>query len=94
MILNHEQPHPVLLNTYALPYIPGSMLLNAYISSKEEWAMGIFSQATVEYRDSFRMMKSDDPALEAYEDSNPLLKRQRKLTVSIVEPHTKKLKES
>lgn len=59
MILHHELRHPDLPNTYNLPTIPGSMLLDAYISSKEEQAMGINSQGTVEYRDDFWMMKSD-----------------------------------
>jgi hypothetical protein len=45
----------------------------------------------VEYR--FGMMKSDDPALEAYENSNPLLKPKRKLRVSVVMPQTKKIKQ-
>jgi hypothetical protein len=93
MVLHHEQPDPQFSNTYIIPKIPGSMLLNTYISQKEEQAMGITPQATVDYRDSFGMMKSDDPALEAYQGLNPLLKPKRKLTVSIVQPHTKKLKE-
>jgi hypothetical protein len=56
------------------------MLLSSYISSKEEKAMGISPEAIVEYQ--FGMMKSDDPALEAYENSNPLLKPKRKQSIS------------
>jgi hypothetical protein len=93
MILHHEIPHPTLSKTYILPKLPGLMLLGSYISSKEEKAMGISPEAVVEYRDGFGMMKSDDPALEAYENSNPLLKPKRKLTVSVVMPQTKKIKE-
>jgi hypothetical protein len=55
--------------------------------------MGIGSKAIREYRDEIGMMKSDDPALEAYENLNPLLKPRRKLTVSVVLPQTKKIKE-
>jgi hypothetical protein len=81
MILHHEQPDPQFSNTYIIPKMPGSMLLNTYISQKEEQAMGITPQTTVDYQDSFGMMKSDDPTLKAYQGLNPLLKPKQKLTL-------------
>jgi hypothetical protein len=60
---------------------------------KEEQAMGITPQATFDYWEGFGMMESDDPALGAYQGSNPLLKPKRKITISCVQSDSKKLKE-
>ncbi|EKM73848.1 hypothetical protein AGABI1DRAFT_133983 [Agaricus bisporus var. burnettii JB137-S8] len=89
-------PPIYIVPTYNLPTIPGSMLLDAYISSKEEQVMGINSQGTVEYRDDFWMMKSECyvPALEEHEDVKPSVKQKRKHTTSIVYHHTKELKKN
>jgi hypothetical protein len=65
------------------------MLYNVTSISGDKGYVG--SEAMGEYRDKFGMMKSEDPALEAYENSNPLLKPKRKLTVSVVLPQTKKI---
>lgn len=57
--------------------------------------MGIVFQSTVDYRDDFGMMNSDDPTFEAYEEIQSQLlskHRRRSSATSNVEPQAKKLK--
>ena len=68
-----------------LPKIPWEMMVNMFISQKEEGFLKIGEAATLDYRQAYTLLDSDGIE-EIKEDT----KRERAPTVSVVEPAEKR----
>ena len=68
-----------------LPKIPGAMMVNMFISQKEEGFLKIGEAATLDYRQTYTLPDSD-----GIEEIKEDMKRERAPTVSVVEPAEKR----
>jgi hypothetical protein len=87
LICEHPEPIPGITNTYKLPSIPGQLFVDMFTTQKEETWMGVAKEETVGYRTENELPESDD--IEAIKAAT---KRERAETLSVVEPHGKKVK--
>lgn len=87
MICEHPEPIPGIPDTYKLPSIPGQLLVDMFMTQKEETWMGVAKEETLGYRKENELPGSDD--MEAIKAT---AKRERAETLSVVEPHGKKIK--
>ena len=68
-----------------LPKMPGAMMVNMFISQKEEGFLKIGEAATLDYRQTYTLLDSD-----GIEEIKEDMKRERAPMVSIVEPAEKR----
>ena len=68
-----------------LPKIPGAMMVDMFISQKEEGFLKIGKATTLDYRETYTLPDSD-----GIEEIKEDVKRERAPTVSVVEPAEKR----